>query len=55
MKKWMKTVCRAMWCHRMAHAGLAAVYGAGCFGIVDKETLALIVAGLYVAMAMQRH
>ncbi len=49
----MKVICKGMWCHRFAYAGLAAAYGAGCLGVIDKETVAQIVTGLYVAMVAQ--
>ena len=55
MKTKTKTVCKAVWCHRVAYGGLAAAYGAGCFGVIDKDTVAQIVTGLYVAMVAQGH
>ena len=55
MKDRIKRVCRAVWCHRIAYAGLAAAYGAGCFGWIDKETVAQVVTGFYVAMVAQGH
>ena len=45
----------ALWCHRMAYAGLALAYGAGSAGWIDKELVAQIVTGLYVAMVAQGH
>ena len=44
----------AVWCHRMVYAGLAAAYGAGCAGWVDKGTVNQIVTGCYVALVVQR-
>jgi len=38
-----------------ANAGLAMAYGAKCFGMIDADVLAQIVAGLYVAMVAQGH
>ena len=43
-----------IWCHRMVYAGLAAAYGAGCAGWVDKEMVNQIVTACYVALVMQR-
>lgn len=45
----------ALWCHRVAYAGLACVYGAGCAGWVDKDTVAQIATGMYLVMSAQRH
>ena len=59
MIEWIKTrttaLCQTMWCHRAAYAGLAQAYGAGCAGWIDKDTVAQIVTGLYIAMVAQRH
>ncbi len=55
MKEWIKRACKAIWCHRMAYAGLALAYGAKCVGVIDGELLAQIVTGLYVAMVAQGH
>ncbi|MDD9921750.1 MAG: hypothetical protein OXQ92_05650 [Boseongicola sp.] len=51
----MKTIAKTIWCHRVAYAGLALAYGAGCMGWIDKETVAQIVTALYVALTTQRH
>ncbi len=53
--KKLKSLVKGMWCHRLAYAGLAMAYGAACVGILDKETLTQVVAGLYVALTAQRH
>ena len=55
MKTKMKRFCRAVWCHQAGYAGLALAYGAGCAGWIDKDTVAQIVTGLYVAMVAQGH
>jgi len=55
LKEKFVKVCAALWCHRMAYAGLALAYGAKCFGIIDADLLAQIVTGLYVAMVAQGH
>ena len=54
LKTKIKEVCNALWCHRAVYAGLAAAYGAGCLGWIDKETVNQIVTGLYVALVAQR-
>lgn len=48
-----KVAC-AIWCHRMVYAGLAAAYGAGCAGWVDKEMVNQIVTACYVALVIER-
>ena len=48
-------VGNTLWCHRMAYAGLALAYGAGCAGWIEKDLVAQIVTGLYVAMVAQGH
>ncbi|MEM9870723.1 MAG: hypothetical protein AAF822_05665 [Pseudomonadota bacterium] len=48
-------IAAAMWCHRAAYAGLAAIYGAGCLGLVDKDVVAQGATALYAFMAGQRH
>ncbi|MEL7260023.1 MAG: hypothetical protein AAGK69_01520 [Pseudomonadota bacterium] len=48
-------ITAAMWCHRAAYAGLAAIYGAGCLGLVDKDVVAQVTTALYVALTAQRH
>ena len=44
----------ALWCHRVVYAGLAIAYGAGCAGVLDKDTVAQIATGCYVALVIQR-
>lgn len=46
---------KAIWCHRAAYAGLAAIYGAGCVRLVDKDIVAQVSTGLYIALTAQRH
>lgn len=46
---------RGLWCHRASYAALAALYGAGCLGWVDKDTVAQMATALYVALTTQRH
>ena len=48
-------LARGLWCHRTAYAGLAIIYGAGCFGLVDKDTVAQVATAIYVALSAQRH
>ncbi|MEO0936546.1 MAG: hypothetical protein AAFY38_00155 [Pseudomonadota bacterium] len=55
LKTLMTKVAAAIWCHRVSYASLAAIYGAGCFGLVDKETVAQVATALYVAISAQRH
>jgi hypothetical protein len=40
--------------HRAVFTGLAAAYGAGCVGWLDKEMVNQNVTGLYVLLAAQR-
>ena len=58
MWKQLKDVTRktitAVWCHRMVYAGLAAAYGAGCTGWVDKDTVGQIATACYIALVVQR-
>lgn len=49
----LKNMVAVTWCHRMAYAGLAAAYGAGCAGVLDKDLVNQIVTGLYVALVLQ--
>jgi len=49
-----KRIGCAIWCHRAVYAGLAAAYGAGCAGWLDKEMVNQIVTGLYVLLVAQR-
>lgn len=51
----LKTLACTIWCHRAAYAGLSAVYFAGCMGWVDKDTVAHMATGLYIALTAQRH
>ena len=55
LKEKMTGVCKAMWCHRAAYAGLALAYGAKSLGVIDADMLAQIVTALYCAMVGQRH
>ncbi len=55
IKTSVKAVCKSIWCHRVAYAGLAVAYGAGCMGWIDKDTVAQIVTGLYIALTAQQH
>lgn len=50
-----KKAAKAIWTHRATYAGLAAAYGCGCAGIIDKDTVAQIATGLYIAMVAQNH
>jgi hypothetical protein len=54
LKDVVKKVACAIWCHRAVYAGLAAAYGAGCAGWLDKEMVNQIVTGLYVLLVAQR-
>ncbi|MFC6759469.1 hypothetical protein ACFQFQ_08135 [Sulfitobacter porphyrae] len=49
----MTKIACAIWCHRMIYAGLAAAYGAGCAGVLDKDSVAQIVTGCYLALVVQ--
>lgn len=51
----VKKAGRAVWCHRAAYAALALAYGAGCVGILDKDTVALLATTIYCAMVTQPH
>ena len=55
MKKRLKALADTICCHRAAYAGLSAVYFAGCVGWVDKDTVAHVATGLYIALTAQRH
>ncbi len=55
LAKVTEKLTKAIWCHRAAYAGLAAIYGAGCLGLVDKDTVAQVATALYVAITAQRH
>ncbi|MEL6645798.1 MAG: hypothetical protein AAFQ79_17840 [Pseudomonadota bacterium] len=55
MKTWIKTVAKTLWRHRTTYAALALAYGCGCFGVIDKDTVAQIATGLYIAMVAQNH
>ena len=48
-------ITSTVWCHRTAYAGLAAIYGAGCMGLVDKDVVAQVATALYMALTAQRH
>lgn len=54
LKTKMKKMWAVIWCHRMVYAGLAGAYGAGCFGLIDKDMVAQVVTALYVALVAQR-
>lgn len=54
MKK-IKEICARMWCHRVMYGGLACAYGAGCFGLIDKEVVGQIATACYIAMVAQVH
>ncbi len=54
LKDVVKATARAIRCHRMVYAGLAAAYGAGCAGMLDKAVVNQIVTGCYVALVVQR-
>ncbi|WP_299041807.1 hypothetical protein [uncultured Tateyamaria sp.] len=51
----MRRTANALWCHRTAYAGLAAIYGAGCLGLVDKDVVAQGATAIYVALTVQQH
>jgi hypothetical protein len=53
--EWSKKVAAAVWRHRVSYAGLALAYGAGCFGVVEKDAVAQIVTVTYAMMSLQRH
>lgn len=55
LKTIVKTHGCTLWCHRITYAGLALAYGAGCLGLIDKETVAQIATALYCTMVAQRH
>jgi hypothetical protein len=55
LKKNVKFVGKAMWCHRAAYAGLALAYGLACLGWLEKDVVNQIVAAIYAAMVAQRH
>lgn len=55
LKSKAAAISRGVWCHRTAYAGLAVIYGAGCAGLVDKDTVAQVATALYVALTAQRH
>lgn len=55
MNTWIKTVGKTICTHRVSYAGLAAAYGCGCAGVIDKETVNQIATALYVAMVAQMH
>ena len=42
-------------CHRITDAGLAFADGAGCFGMIKKDTVAKIATALYCTIVAQRH
>ncbi len=49
----VKVAC-AIWCHRMVYAGLAAAYGAGCVGWLEKDVVQQIATGCYLLLVAQR-
>jgi len=55
LKTLMTKAAATLWCHRISYASLAAIYSAGCFGLVDKETVAQVATALYIALGAQRH
>jgi len=55
LAKVTEKLTKAVWCHRTAYAGLAAIYGAGCLGVVDKDIVSQVATALYVALTAQRH
>ena len=55
LKTKVKVVAKRIWTHRVSYAGLALAYGAGCAGLIDKDTVAQCVTGIYVAMVVQAH
>jgi len=44
-----------LWCHRASYAALGLNYGLGCLGLLNKESVAMIATGLYLAIWTQRH
>ncbi len=55
MRRMTAKLAKAIWCHRMAYAGLAVAYGAGCAGLIDKDMVAQIATALYIALTAQSH
>ena len=55
LKTAMTKITRTVWCHRAAYGCLAALYGAGCMGWVDKDVVAQGATALYAFMTAQRH
>lgn len=55
MKTKIKEMCAKVWCHRAMYGGLALAYGAGAFGLIDKEVVGQIATACYVAMLVQAH
>jgi hypothetical protein len=55
MKLTLRSLLCTIWCHRVTYAGLALAYGAGCLGVIEKETVAQIATALYCTMVAQRH
>ncbi len=55
LKTKIEKLCEAVWCHRVTYAGLALASGAGCLGVIEKETVAQIATALYCTMVAQRH
>ncbi len=53
LKDVLKSVACAVWSHRAVYAGLAAAYGAGCFGWIDKDAVQQVVCALYVLLVAQ--
>jgi hypothetical protein len=46
LKTILTTLLCTIWCHRVTYAGLALAYGAGCLGVIEKETVAQIATAL---------
>ncbi|MDF1729683.1 MAG: hypothetical protein P1U53_18245 [Sulfitobacter sp.] len=53
LKDVSKRVACAVWCHRVVYAGLAAAYGAGCAGWLEKEMVQQIATGCYLVLVAQ--
>lgn len=55
LKEMMKSALILLWSHRAMYAALALAYGAGCAGMIEKETVSQICVGVYASMWAQRH
>ena len=55
LKKIVKSALTLLWSHRAMYAALALAYGAGCAGVIEKETVSQICVGIYASMWAQRH